>query len=78
MATTEGFIFTATIKLNISVSKYISEKKKYWKTYCGNSKKMLEIDFLFETFIEKCIFVTFSTLSGSILWKPLSMTDEGS
>ena len=39
---------------------------------------MLEIDFLFETFIEKCIFVTFSTLSGSILWKPLSMTDEGS
>ena len=28
MATTEGFIFTATIKLNISVSKYISEKKK--------------------------------------------------
>ena len=41
-------------------------------------KKMLEIDLLFETFIEKCIFVTFSTLSGSILWKPLPMADEGS
>ena len=58
----------------------ISEKKKtYWKTYYGNINKMylLEIYFLFEIFIEKCIFVTFSTLFGIILWWPLSMTDEG-
>lgn len=80
-AITEGFIFTATIETNICLKISTSEKNLIGRLAMALLIKyvsLLEIHFYLKSLLRNVfvIFHIFVTLFGTILWRPLSMTDN--